>query len=48
MRFDRIKMMSVIVKRYAGANSEAYKTLELVYWHFSLGFDEFVTRRVGF
>ena len=48
MRFDRIKMMSVIVNRYAGANSEAYKTLELVYWHFNLGFDEFVTRRVGF
>ena len=48
VRFDRIKMMSVIVKRYAGANSMAYKTLELVHWHFSLGFDEFVTRRVGF
>jgi len=48
VRSDRIKMMSVIVKRYAGATSGAYKTLELVRCHFSLGFDEFVTRRVGF
>ena len=47
-RSDRIKMMSVIVKRYAGANTEAYKTLAPVYWHFSVGFDECVTRRVGF
>ena len=48
VRSDRIKMMRVIVKRYAVANSGAYKILELVRWHFSLGFDEFVTCRVGF
>ena len=48
IRFSRIKLMSVIVQRYIGTDSKVCRTMASARLNFSLGFDEFVTRRVVF